>query len=554
MNYVSDWRTIQDLNNLYEFLAYIADKYPHNYVVQTLREGDVTSYTYERLVADVRKIGNYLIRSGYSNRHIALIGNFSYEWMASFFALLYANNVVVPIDYGQSRERMLDLIHRAEASVILAQRSVLSGRREITADDRIQSILYFDEWESILRSDAHADRETPFDPPAQDANAMIMYTSGTTGISKGILLTHRNILHNAVATVSRIGENAFPPGRTSLALLPPFHMFWIAAGIFATIYYGEALCYSDNSLKDIELLIKTFKPTCLIGVPQMVEGLHKKIWATAKKTGKEQLLRSMLHISNGLRKIKIDLRPLFFKSISDSLGGNLHTIICGGAAADEQVLKELSGFGITTLVGYGVNECSSIVSVNPPERQKHSSIGLPVPEPFCHVRIKDEEIQISGSIVMRGYFNDREGTEEAFDGEWFKTGDIGFIDEDGYLYITGRKKNLIILSDGNNISPEELETRIRESPIVDSVLVYAAEGRQASALHASVFPNADYCDVHAIHNVKEELMKLISQINAENPRYMKIFDVHIRNEPFEKTAIGKIKRYLYTDRKEAQNG
>ncbi|MCL2165919.1 MAG: AMP-binding protein [Clostridiales bacterium] len=554
MNYVSDWRPMQNLSNLYEYLSYVAGRYPHNYVVQTIREGEVTSYTYERLLADVRKIGNYLVRSGYSNRHIALIGNFSYEWMASFFALLYANNVVVPIDYGQSRERMLDLIYRAEASVIIAQRSALSGNREIATDDRIQSILYFEDWERILHDDANAYSETTFDPPVQDTNAMIMYTSGTTGISKGILLTHRNILHNAIASVSRIGEHAFPPGRTSLALLPPFHMFWIAAGVFASIYYGEALCCSDNSLKDIELLIKTFKPTCLIGVPQMVEGLHKKIWATAKKSGKEQLLRKMLNISNGLRKIKIDLRPLFFKSISDSLGGNLHTIICGGAAADEQVLEELSGFGITTLVGYGVNECSSIVSVNPPERQKNSSIGLPVPAPFCQVRIQDEEIQISGSIVMRGYFNDPEGTEEAFDGEWFKTGDIGFIDDDGYLYITGRKKNLIILSDGNNISPEELETRIRESPLVDSVLVYAVESRQASALHASVFPNADYCAANAISDIRGELMKLLAQINAENPRYMKIFDLHIRNEPFEKTAIGKIKRYLYTGMQEAQNG
>ncbi|MCL2162791.1 MAG: AMP-binding protein [Oscillospiraceae bacterium] len=551
MKYVSDYRNMLELGNLYEYLAYISDKHPDCYASQTLKNGDLISHTYKQLVRDVRKVGNYLIKNGYHNQHISLIGNFGYEWLTSFFALLYSDNVVVPIDYGQSRERIIDLINGAEASAIIAQRKILSGKREIATDEKIKNIIYFDDLENIISSDGFESIKVSYTPPTLDSTAMIMYTSGTTGFSKGILLSHRNILHNAIATVSRMGEYAFHPGVNSLALLPPFHMFWIAAGIFATIYYGAALCGSDNALKDIELLIKTFKPTCLIVVPQIVEGVHKKIWAAAKKTGKEKTLRRALKISNGLRKIKIDLRPVLFKSISDTLGGNLHTVICGGAAVDEQVIKEMSDFGIKILVGYGVNECSSIVSVNPPEKQKNGSIGLPNPEPFCRVKIKNDEIMISGSIVMSGYFNDPEGTEEAFDGEWFKTGDIGFIDEDGYLYITGRKKNLIILNDGNNISPEELETRIRESPVVDSVLVYAKHSRQAQVLQASVFPNFQYCVDNSITEIKDELTKLISKINAENPRYMKIFDVDIREIPFEKTAIGKIKRYLYTNIQEA---
>ncbi|MCL2058886.1 MAG: AMP-binding protein [Oscillospiraceae bacterium] len=547
MEYVSDYSKLLELGNLHEYLKYISVKHPRSYVYQELKGESVISHTYKDLANDARRAGNYLLKNGYSNRHISLIGNFNYEWLTYFFALLYSGNVVVPIDYGQSRERILDLAMRADANVIIARKKILSGDREIVVDENIRNIIYFEDLDSIIKNDAFEVADGAYAPPTQDTTAMIMYTSGTTGISKGILLTHKNILHNAIATASRIGEHAFEPGRTSLALLPPFHMFWIAAGIFATFYYGDTLCGSENTLKDIERLIKTFRPTCLISVPQIADGIHKKIWAMAKSTGKEKTLRTALKVSNTLRKIKIDLRPTLFKSITESFGGNLHTMICGGAAVDEQVIKEMSDFGITILVGYGVNECSSIVSVNPPERQKNGSIGLPIPAPFCRVKIKDDEIMISGSIVMSGYYNDPEGTEEAFDGEWFKTGDIGHIDEDGYLYITGRKKNLIILSDGNNISPEELEAQIRESPIVDSVLVHVKESSRAKVLHASVYPNAQYCEANAITDVKGELMRLISQMNAENPRYMEIFDVDVRDAPFEKTAIGKIKRYLYTN-------
>ena len=656
MKYVSDCHKLLRLGNLYHYLEYISEKYPSCFVVQMLKGREITSHTYKDLARDAKIVGNYLINNGLHKQHISIIGNFCYEWLVTFFALLYSNNVVVPIDHGQSRDRILGLLNGADTGTIIAQRKVLSGDHEINTDQNINQIIYFEDLNRIISSDAPNALETteninapfpsgdispasadpsaiasadistvssadpsavasvdpstpasanssaiasadpsaaaladasmvtsrpgasgttdvtlscsppfcctgndiaytinrPYEPPTLDSTAMIMYTSGTTGFSKGILLSHRNILHDAIASVSRLGEYIFPPGRTTIALLPPFHMFGISAGIFDTMYYGETLCYSDNTLKDIETLIKTFKPTGLIAVPQMVDGIHKKIWAEAKKGGKQKTLRTALRISSGLRRIGIDLRTILFRSITNTLGGNLHTIICGGAAPNEQVIEELSGFGINVLAGYGVNECSSVVSVNPPEKLKKGSIGIPIPEPFCRVKIKDDEIMISGSIVMSGYFKDPQGTKEAFDGEWFKTGDIGKIDKDGYLYITGRKKNLIILSDGNNVSPEELEIRIGQSSVVDSVLVYAEEGGQTPVLHASVYPNYQYCSLHSITDIKGELMDLISQINAENPRYMRIFDVSIRDIPFEKTAIGKIKRYLHTSVEEGK--
>ena len=547
MTYVSDYKKLMELDNLFEYLVYISEKYPTNQAVQMLKGGKVYSHSYKELIKDVKKAGNYLINNGCHKQYISIIGNFCYEWMVAFFALLYANNIVVPIDYGQSGERIARLIEKADAKIVVTQRKILSGSRDIASDLKSYRIIYFDDLENVISSEESVNIESRYDSPTLDSPAMIMYTSGTTGFSKGILLSHRNILHNAIATVSRFGERAFPPGRTTLALLPPFHMFFISAGVFDTIYYGESLCYSENSLKDIELLIKTFKPTGLIIVPQIVDGIHKKIWATAKKSGKQNILKIALKVSNLLRKVKIDLRSVLFRIITDTLGGNLHTIICGGAAVNEQTVNDMAGFGIKVLVGYGVNECASIVSVNPPEKQKKGSIGMPIPEPFCKVKVENGEIMISGSIVMSGYYKDPEGTAEVFDGEWFKTGDIGRIDKDGYLYITGRKKNLIILSDGNNISPEEIESRICQSPIADSALLYVDESARTPALHVAVYPDYQYCAANAITDIKTELNNLLNQVNTENPNYMKITEVKIRETPFEKTAIGKIKRYLYTE-------
>jgi long-chain acyl-CoA synthetase len=375
---------------------------------------------------------------------------------------------------------------------------------------------------------------------------MIVYTSGTTGASKGVLMSHRNILHGVIGTATIIGENTFWPGCTTSPLLPLFHIYGIT-GILLACYYGGSMCYSMNTLKDIERLIKAFKPGGLIAVPQIVEGLHKMIWASARKAGRQELLKKLLKLSSFLRKIKIDLRKIVFKDVLAPFGGNL-IMICGGAAANDRIVAEMIELGIKVLVGFGITECAPIVSVNPTHKLKLGTVGIPLAEPFCSVKIEGGEILVRGSIVTSGYLNDPQGTKDAFDdGLWFKTGDLGRIDQDGYLYITGRKKNLIVLNDGNNISPEALEIRIRQSPIVDSVLVYEKKRKQAPVLLASIYPDFRYCSAHHISDIKEAAMELIHQVNKENPAYMKIFDVEIRNDPFEKTPTGKIKRYVFED-------
>ena len=533
MNYFSDYHEMMKLENLFEYLEHKSSEYENSFVVQEYKDGQVLSHTYKELLSDVRAFSNYLIENNIHKQHVSIIGNFSYEWLASYFSLLCSNNVVVPIDGNQSNERIHKQLVSAEVEAIIAEQKIDFGGK---------SIIYFEDIGNIVASDKLEFTKKPYSAATLDSTAMIMFSSGTTGESKLVPLTHKNILHGVISTIMHWGENTLPRKSNTIALLPPYHMFGIFVGTLNVIYYGVAICYSKNTKKDIEALIKTFKPSILIVVPQVVEGLHKKIWAAARKTNKQDTLKKALKLSSALRKIRIDLRKVLFKSILDSLGGNLFKIVCGGANSNVMVIKEMTEFGIEVMTGYGLTECAVGISINLPKKQKWDSVGLPMPEPFCSIKIKDGEIQVSGTTVMNGYFNDPQGTEDIFDDIWLKTGDLGWIDKDGYLYITGRKKNLIILNDGNNISPEELEIRISQSPIVDSVLVYSKKRMQTPVVLASIYPDFQYCSTNNISDIKGEAMKLIHQINAENPHYMKIFDIEIRDTPFEKTAIGKINR------------
>jgi len=543
---ISNYNEMLSLENLYEYLEYKTKQFANSFAVQEYRDGRIFSHTYQDLLNDAKKFGDYLISGGVYKKQVSLIGGFSYEWLVSFFAVLYSNNVVVPIDGNQPSERIRFLLDTAQAEAVIAHREALS--QDIVSSGK--RILYYEDIDKVTAFETARDIKN-FPPPTRNDTAMMIFTSGTTGVSKGVLLSHCNILHNVIGTIAHMGEDTFPSNENTIAVLPLFHIFGVTAGILLVLYRGVALCYSKNTIKDIEALLKTFKPIGIMAVPQVVEGLYKKIWAVAKKTGKQEALKRALKLSRMLRKIKIDLRKILFKKVLDSLGGKFSIIICGGAAIDEAIVEEMDELGILMLVGYGITECAPIVSINQPGKQKFDSVGVPLSEPFCRVKIKEGEILVKGSIVMSGYYDDPQATEEAFDDDlWFKTGDLGRIDGDGYLYITGRKKNLIILNDGNNISPEELEIRISQSPIVDSVLVYEEKRNKASVLLASVFPDFSYCRANGLSDIKREVMELIRQINAENPIYMKISDAEIRDLPFEKTSTGKIKRYAFMQKEQ----
>ncbi len=360
--------------------------------------------------------------------------------------------------------------------------------------------------------------------------ACISYTSGTTAKSKGVMLSHKNIASNC-SSACRAHS-----GRHVIGFIPLNHTYaWVSA-LFAT-YIVIEWGYMCDSIKDIQKDLVKIKPYNFSGVPLVVETIYDKIWKTARKTGREDVLKKGLKISNFLMKLGIDKRRKIFKTILDNLGGNLDMIICGSANLDPKYEKGMHDFGIDVFNGYGLTECSPGVTCNRADKFKFGSVGTPLD--CCEIKIvnpDDEgvgEIYVKGTNVMVGYYGDPEATAAAFDGEWLKTGDFGRIDKDGFLFMVGRKKNLICLSNGKNVSPEELEDKLRRIEYVSEVLVYADDKK----IIGEFFLNEeDYPDARA------RLKGDVDAFNRKMPSFKNINKIIIRDEEFPKTTTLKIAR------------
>ena len=366
----------------------------------------------------------------------------------------------------------------------------------------------------------------------KDTLASIVYTSGTSGKMKGVMLSHGNLASDTVGACRNAeGENA-------QLLLPLHHTFAWASQMLAAFIYIKDLHISG----DLKHILRDFQRNCpqnVAAVPMMVDMLYKGIWDTARRSGSEKRLKRGIRLSRFLMKLGIDRRRSIFREVHESFGGRLALIICGGAAIDPETEEGLYDLGIQVLNGYGITECSPIVSVNRNYHYKFGSVGLPLPCNRIKIEDPDEngvgEILVAGSNVMLGYYKDPEGNEEAFAGEWFRTGDYGKIDKDGFLYITGRKKNLIILANGENVMPEELEMKLGRLEYVVDVVCYEEKGRITAEF---------YLDEDHFPNARSRLEEDIDIFNRTEPMQKNISEVKIRDIPFEKTTTMKIKRYL----------
>jgi long-chain acyl-CoA synthetase len=375
--------------------------------------------------------------------------------------------------------------------------------------------------------------------------ATIVFTSGTTGKGKGVMLSQKNIVLDMTN-----GMYNFAISPMTINVLPPHHTFGSTVnfvGHFAqgsTIYISSGLRYFNQELKEQQ-------PTHLILVPLFVEKLHARIWSAAKESKKEVTLRRMIRISNVLRRFGIDVRRKLFKSVLEPFGGKLEMIICGGAALRQDIIDTFDGIGITILNGYGISECSPLVSCNRNKYQKKGSVGLPIVDEQVKIKDPDEngegEICVRGPNVMIGYYKDPQATSEAFDEDgYFKTGDYGRIDHDGWIYITGRLKNLIIFSNGKNVYPEAIEAGIARITGVEEVVVYAAESKinkNKEIIVAEIFPLFDVLKTIGIENMQTYFEREIKAVNERMPSYMSVGLVKIRNEEFSKNTSRKILRF-----------
>lgn len=347
------------------------------------------------------------------------------------------------------------------------------------------------------------------------------------------------------------GMYNFAITRKNMCVLPPHHTFCSTVNFVGHLAQGACL-YLSSGLRYILSELKEQQPTHLVLVPLFVETFYKKIWQTAEKTGKDKLLRRMMHVSNGMRRVGIDVRRQLFKSVTSAFGGKLEMIICGGAALPQKVIDTFDALGITILNGYGITECSPLISCNRNRWQKQGSVGVPIIGEEVKIADPDAngegEICVKGPNVMLGYYKDPEATAAAFDDEgFFKTGDYGRLDEDGWIYITGRLKNLIIFSNGKNVYPEEIETEISGVRGVKECVVYAGESRsdpQKEIIVAEIYPDEEELREHGITDFQSYFEHAVDEINHRSVSYKRVGLVKLRDTEFEKNTSKKIIRFL----------
>lgn len=471
----------------------------------------VEAKTYTQLRSDSEHFTEALVNLGEQRKHIAIIGATSYSWIVAYYGIVNGGSVAVPLDANLPAEDLCELIDRADVTTLVYDKSKSNvalmaaeqchGLKNIIAmetESEVPNALYM--WELI----AKAEPENAYEPKPEDL-ATIMFTSGTTGKSKGVILTHRNLAENATAL-----DMGYEPGTVLMSVLPIHHAYCLSMDILKGTSVGAIICINDSLLR-VAKNIKLFDPNMILMVPLMVETLAKK-------------LEEASFIPAPLVKIKV-------------FGKQFHTICSGGAYLNPAYIPMFKKYGITILQGYGMTECAPVISTNCNSAMKDGSIGRCMPN--CEVKIVDEEIWVKGSSVMQGYYKMPEETAQTLEDGWLKTGDLGYVDEEGYLFLTGRKKNLIITPNGENVSPEEIENKLGENRLVQEVLVRDSEG----VIEAEIFPDLEYAAKKKIKNVQEQLQAIIDTYNNGAPLYKRIFKLKVRDVEFEKNTTKKIKRF-----------
>lgn len=466
---------------------------------------EIASKSYAQLLEDSERISGVLKELGPQGMHVALTGMTSYLWIASYFGIVGSGDVAVPLDASLPAAELCELIDRSDAEVFLYDEL----RRDAAelAREKCPKLRYIlpmqpgagslpEAMESARRYSVQAD---------PDALCTIMFTSGTTGKSKGVMLTQRNLAENATCLDMKLPSRA-----VTLSVLPIHHAYCLGMDILKALSLGTVICIND-SLMRVAKNIKLFQPDIMLMVPMMIETMGRKL-KDAGNLPAEAVRREVF-------------------------GENLHTIFSGGAYLNPEWIDLFKTYGVTIQQGYGMTECSPVISTNLAWAIRKESVGQLMPN--CEAKTVDGELWVRGSSVMQGYYKMPKETADTLEEGWLKTGDLGYVDEDGYVYLTGRKKNLIILKNGENVSPEELENHLSTHRLVKEVLVREKDG----VIQAEIYPDFEYAQENGISDIREELQKLVDAWNLSVPSYKKIVSLAVRETEFEKTPSKKIKRY-----------
>ncbi len=522
------------------------------------RDAETQSVTYSEARDIIRNLGTEEIALSLRDKKVAIVGGASVGWIYTYFSLMAIGAVTVPLDKEMPAPDLAATIERASCTAIFYGAEI-AGKLEYLKENTKAELYVCMNGDPIAESDlaisslieaggkkfAEGDNsyyDYEIDP---DRLATIVFTSGTTGKGKGVMLSQTNIVTDMTQ-----GMYLFDITRKTLNVLPPHHTFGSTVNYVGHYAQGCEI-YITSGIKYLLGELKEQQPTHLVLVPLFVETLYRRIWATAEKTGADKKLKMGMKISKALRKVGIDKRRSLFAQVHETFGGKLEMIICGGAALNQDIIDFFDAIGITVLNGYGITECAPLVSCNRNEWQKNGSVGLPIIGEEVRIYEPDAngegEICVKGPNVMMGYYEEPEATAAVIDADgFFHTGDYGKLDDEGWLYITGRKKNLIIFSNGKNVYPEEIETEISRIRGVLEVVVYAGESKsnpEKEVIVAEIFPDYEQLKNDGVVDVKEYFDEHVKVANTHMAPYKKVGLVKIRKEEFVKNTSRKITRF-----------
>ena len=563
MNKVKENKKV-DFKDLREVFHYAVKKYAKNtaFIIKKKIDGKVQyiNKTYENLKNEVEELGTGLINMGLKGKRIAIISPNRYEWCMSYLSVVNGVGIVIPLDKSLPEREIALSLKQSLADCVIFDSKYEDIMKKIknAGDNNIKSYICMDKitdssfisLQNVIEKGKellkNGNKEYSEAEIKADEMSIILFTSGTTSSSKAVMLSHKNITENINAL--NIAEDIY---ETDVALLfLPLHHTFGSTGYLLFMSNGVTCTFCDG-LKHIPQNLKEYKVSIFVCVPLLLEAMYKKINIEIKKQGKTKLISFAKKLSNLLLKFGIDIRRKIFKQILDNLGGNLRFVVSGAAAIDKEVAKGFNEFGILTVQGYGLTETSPVITAETKGNIKYGSVGFPLSN--VEVKIDNPNEQGIGEVIMKGpnlmlgYYENEEATNEVIVDGWFHTGDLGYIDKDGYLFITGRKKNVIVLKNGKNIYPEEIEQLVNNLPYVAESMVFGYPKDDDLIISVKIVYNEDYIKDIGLEGkeaeLQEKVWKDIKNINSQMPNYKHMKKLILTKEPMIKTTTQKIKRF-----------
>ena len=565
----------KQFNNVKEIIENSVKEYgDKNAFIIKNKQKEKIGITYKDFYYDINAFGMSLYNMGLKGKRVAIIGKNRYEWVVAHLANLFGGIVSVPLDKDLKLEELENSLYRSKADAVVFDSKLLELIFEIKKrrNTILKEYIVMDDLdeisEELKKYDEKDTRELKCVPrmieegkKEENANqeylnykikenemGILLFTSGTTSQSKAVMLTQKGIATNIydLHLVEDIRSTD-----VNIAFLP-FHHIFGSTCMVVMLDHGVTTCFPDG-LRYIKQNLKEYEVSVFVGVPVLTEAIYKAIVKEIAKQNKTKLVNNVKSFANFLLKLKIDVRRQLFKSVLDQLGGKLRLIVCGGAPADPEIIKGFDDFGITTVQGYGLTETSPVVAAENYFRRKAGSVGEPMKDMTVEIVNKDEngigEVRCKGPCVMLGYYEMPEKTEEVLKDGWFYTGDLGYIDEDGDLFLTGRSKNLIVLKNGKKVFPEEIEAVVNRLDLVSECMVFGLEDKEDKLdvkLSIKVVYNEEEIKEKYSNLSEEELEKtlwnMIKKVNEGFPRYKHIQNMIATHTELIKTTTKKVKR------------